>query len=80
MSFILRAWERWQIINKVNGDFIAQVALFLFYYTICATFAFGAWIVGRLRVTRDPLKRKQPTTWTDRLISSATIDDARQQF
>ena len=80
MSFIGRAYDRWQIINKINGDFIARVAISLFYYTVCALFAGGALLINRFRPGIDPLNRKHPATWTDRLPIKAAIEDARRQF
>ena len=80
MSFIGRAWDRWQIINKVNGDFIAKVAIAVFYYTVCAAFAGGAVIISGLRPGLDPLNRKHPAAWAARRSVKAALDNARQQF
>jgi len=68
------AWARWQIIAKINGDAIARLTAFSFYYTIFALFAIGA------RLFVDPLKLKRPSGWGDRNPVGSSLSDAREQF
>jgi hypothetical protein len=67
------AWDRWQIIGHVNGNYIGRFAATAFYYTIFVPFAIGA------KALTDPLKLKRPHTWLDRKPLSHTLDDARKQ-
>lgn len=80
MSFMRRAWDRWQIINKANGDFIARVAIALFYCTICAAFAGSARLIHRLHPTSDPLGQDVSTDWIIRRADLPSLPDARRQF
>jgi hypothetical protein len=80
MLSLRHAWDRWQIINKVNGDFIAKVAIAVFYYTVCAAFALGALLISKMRPAVDPLNRKHRAIWAERRMVNTQLDRARKQF
>ena len=67
------AWDRWQIIGKINGDYIARGATTVFYFTILVPFALG------VRWFSDPLDLRGKAAWKTRKPVGATIDDAREQ-
>jgi hypothetical protein len=67
------AWRRWQIISKINGDYIARFITTLFYYTILVPFA----LITKFWV--DPLEQRKPTAWRARKPVPESIDAARQQ-
>jgi hypothetical protein len=70
------AWERWQIIGRINGDYIARFVANLFYFTILVPFAIG------VKLFTDPLelRRTAASHWKERNPVGATIDEARSQF
>ena len=77
MNSILRAaWDRWQIIAKINGDYVARLIVNAFYFTILVPFAIG------LKIFSDPLELKRSVSlhWKERKPVGATLDDARSQF
>jgi len=67
------AWERWQIIGKINGDYIARAVTTAFYYTILVPFA----LVTRYLV--DPLELRKPAHWRPRKPVGESLDSAREQ-
>jgi hypothetical protein len=74
---ILRvAWERWQIIAHVNGDYIARLVVNLFYFTIMIPFALG------VKYLTDPLslRKNASSQWLPRKPVGAKLDEARGQF
>ncbi|MEP7289959.1 MAG: hypothetical protein ABI947_29790 [Chloroflexota bacterium] len=76
MNDILRiAWDRWQIIGKINGDYLARLFVNGFYFTVMVPFALG------VKLFTDPLalRRVADVHWIDRNPVSATLDDARGQ-
>ncbi len=74
MQILRIAWDRWQIIGHVNGNYIGRLTTVLFYYTILIPFALGAQLFG------DPLGLKHKAGWLDRKPISAALNDARSQF
>lgn len=77
MNDILRlAWDRWQIIGRINGDYVARFITITFYFTILVPFALG------LQLLSDPLAlRKQVVAhWIARKPVGSGIEDARGQF
>lgn len=70
------AWERWQIIGHINGEYIARFVTNLFYFTILVPFAIG------VKLFTDPLELRQTAAshWKERKPVGATMDDARSQF
>ena len=76
MSQILRvAWDRWQIIAHINGDYVARVLVNLFYFTILVPFALG------VKYLADPLASRSATAqWLNRKAVGAKLDEARSQF
>lgn len=75
MNPILRtAWERWRIIARINGDYVARFITNLFFFTILVPFAMAA------KLFSDPLGLRQSTAWKARKPVGASIDEARSQF
>jgi len=76
LSEILRvAWDRWQIIAHINGDYVARVLVNLFYFTILVPFALG------VKYFADPLaSRGASVHWISRKAVGAKLDEARSQF
>ncbi len=77
MNAILRtAWERWQIIGHINGEYIARFITNLFYFTILVPFGLG------VRLFADPLglRKGSSSYWKARKPVSTALDDARSQF
>ena len=71
---ILRlAWDRWQIIGHVNGNYVGRFAATAFYFTIFVPFAVGA------KALTDPLKLKRPNAWLERKPLNHALDEARKQ-
>jgi len=73
---ILRlAWNRWRLISRINGDYLARIVVNLFYFTILVPFALGVeWF-------SDPLElRSTKVHWLERKPVSTKLDDARGQF
>jgi hypothetical protein len=69
------AWDRWQIIARSNGDYVARLLVNLFYFTILVPFALG------VKYFTDPLSLKNPASrWLDRKAVGTTLDEARNQF
>ena len=70
------AWQRWQIIAHINGDYVARFVVNAFYFTIMIPFALGA------RLFTDPLQlRNIPQAhWKERKAVGASLDEARSQF
>jgi hypothetical protein len=69
------AWQRWQVIAHVNGDYIARLFVNLFYFTVLVPFA----LITKLS---DPLalRNAQNAEWKTRKPVSAKLEDARNQF
>ena len=77
MNVILHtAWERWQIIAKANGDYVARFITNLFFFTILVPFAIIA------KTFTDPLGLRQTiaSRWKTRKPVGVSIDEARSQF
>ena len=75
LSQILRvAWDRWQIIAHINGDYVARVLVNLFYFTILVPFALG------VKFLTDPLSSRGAAQWISRKAVGAKLDEARSQF
>jgi hypothetical protein len=69
------AWDRWQIIARINGDYLARLLVNLFYFTIMVPFALG------IKLLTDPLALRNPVAhWLDRKPVGSTLEDARSQF
>jgi hypothetical protein len=69
------AWERWQIIAKINGDYLARLLVNLFYFTIMVPFAVG------IKLLTDPLALRNPVArWLERKPVGSSLEDARSQF
>lgn len=69
------AWERWQIVARVNGDYVARLLVNVFYFTIMVPFALG------VKYMTDPLGLRNPAArWLDRKPVGTTLDEARSQF
>ena len=67
-----RAWERWQRIAHVIGNFQARVMLALFYFVAVPPFA----VIVKL--FKDPLHYRVPrgTFWLDRPLPETASDGA----
>ncbi|HLY24715.1 MAG TPA: hypothetical protein VKQ72_00155 [Aggregatilineales bacterium] len=76
MAQIFRtAWDRWQIIARINGDYIARLVVNLFYFTIMVPFALG------VKFLTDPLAlHGKRTAWLERKAVGSKLTDARSQF
>jgi len=70
------AWERWQIIARINGDYIARLVVNLFFFTIMVPFALG------VKFLTDPLslRKNASSQWLPRKPVGAKLDEARSQF
>ena len=70
-----RAWQRWQIIGRVNGDYLARLLVNGFYFTVMVPFALG------VKLLSDPLQLKQTKPkWLTRKPVASSLTDARGQF
>jgi membrane protein required for beta-lactamase induction len=67
-------WDRFQIIGRVNGDYIARFFATLFYYIILIPFA----LIARFAINPLDTHAAKPT-WKTRKAVGATLDDARSQ-
>ncbi len=77
MNAILRtAWERWQIIGHINGEYVSRFITNFFYFTILVPFGLG------VRLFSDPLdlRRVAPSYWKERKPVNTALDDARSQY
>ena len=76
MAQIFRtAWDRWQIIARINGDYIARLIVNLFYFTIMVPFALG------VKLLADPLAlRGKRVAWLERKAVGSKLPDAHSQF
>ncbi len=77
MNAILHtAWERWQIIGHVNGEYISRFVTNLFYFTILVPFGLG------VRFFADPLElhKVAKSYWKERKPINTALDDARSQY
>ena len=75
-AIIGRAWQRWQIIGRINGDYLARVLVNGFYFTVLVPFALG------VKLFSDPLalKSKSSPAWRARKAVGSSLTDARGQF
>ncbi len=77
MNAILRtAWDRWQIIAHVNGDYVARFMVNFFYFTILVPFAY----ITKLFMDPLDIRPKAASHWKARKPVGAAINDARSQF
>ncbi len=77
MNAILRtAWERWQIIGHINGEYVSRFITNFFYFTILVPFGLG------VRLFADPLSLRKgaSSSWKARKPVNTALDDARSQF
>ncbi len=77
MNAILRtAWERWQIIGRINGEYVSRFITNFFYFTILVPFGLG------VRFFADPLdlRKVAPSYWKERKPVNTALDDARSQY
>ncbi len=77
MNAILRAaWDRWQIIGHINGEYVSRFITNFFYFTILVPFGLG------VRLFSDPLglRKSSASNWKARKPVSTALDDARGQF
>ncbi len=77
MNAILRtAWQRWQVIGRINGEYISRFVTNFFYFTILVPFGLG------VRLFADPLglRKASSSNWTERKPVNTALDDARSQF
>jgi hypothetical protein len=76
VNTILRtAWDRFQIIGRSNGEYVARVVTFVMYYTVLIPFA----LIARYLV--DPLETRGvvKTHWRSRKSLPTSIKEARSQ-
>lgn len=76
MTFLRRLWAGWKRIGQAIGDFLARVALSIFYFTIFLPFALGT------RLFSDPLAIKpseKAPQWLKRKTKDLTLEEARRQ-
>ena len=71
MIILRRAYERWQIITHITGDYMAGAIAIGFYYTIFAFFA----IIAHFNLPRSEAKE-----WLNRTEHGQSLDQARNQF
>jgi hypothetical protein len=77
LNVILRtAWERWRIIARINGDYVARFITNLFFFTILVPFA----IVAKLFTDPLGLRQSAASHWKTRKSVGVSIDEARSQF
>jgi hypothetical protein len=72
-----KIWATWKRVGQFLGDWIARVALTLFYFTLFVPFAMGTRLFG------DPLDIRANANrshWLVRTASELTLDHARRQF
>lgn len=73
-------WQRfvawWMPIAEVIGNFMNRLILSVFYFVIVLPFGLGI----RLFADRLQTKNKWSSHWTDFVMQSKNLDDARKQF
>ncbi len=68
MKYLSRFWENWKRFGFLAGNFISNVFLTLFYFTVFAVFAIPYKIINRFKKTSDSnfkLPRKQMRSFED---------------
>jgi len=75
MSVLKKLWDRWMVIARVIGDWIARFLLTIFYFSIMLPFSLGMTLFG------DPLKikTKPQDHWMGRTTPPPSLEDARRQ-
>jgi hypothetical protein len=74
ISFLRRIWQLWIPIGRFIGDWIARIALTIFYFTILLPYGLGVRFLG------DPLglKKSRKNGWIVRSPQEETVDTARR--
>jgi hypothetical protein len=74
MVLLRRLWNTWVPIGEVIGNWIARIALTIFYLTIFLPYGIG------VRLLQDPLVLKKPShaAWIERTTNDKTLNDARR--
>ena len=74
MNAIRKGWQSWKRIGQYIGDFIARVALSIFYFTIFLPFGLGVRLLG------DPLNihPNHRPSWLQRGTRDLTLEDGRR--
>jgi hypothetical protein len=76
VSHILRtAWERFQIIGQVNGDYVARFVTSVMYFSVLIPFA----LIARFIVDPLEMRKSAQPHWRKRKLVGETLDDARSQ-
>ena len=74
MEILKKIWHQWKKFGQTMGDFIARVALTIFYFTILVPFGLV------VHFFMDMLDSKGPTaSWIKRTTGDKTLDQARRQ-
>jgi len=75
-----RLWKRfvngWMPIAEAIGNFMNRLILSAFYFIVVLPFGVGV----RLFSDRLQIKKKRSSNWTDFVMRSHDLDDARKQF
>jgi hypothetical protein len=70
-----RLWRAWRLFGRWLGDFVARLALTVFYFTVALPFGL------LVSLTQDPLdKRRRTGGWVARRSDDASLERARRLF
>ncbi len=75
LAILKTAWDRFQLVGQVNGEYVARLVTFVFYFSVLIPFA----LIARLFVDPLEIRNKQPQ-WHVRKAVSSKLEDARSQF
>lgn len=74
MEILKKIWHQWKKFGLMMGDFVARVALTIFYFTIFVPFGVA------VHFFMDMLDSKGRTaSWITRTTGDKTLDQARRQ-
>jgi len=75
LTILKTAWDRFQLVGQVNGEYIARVVTLVFYFSVLIPFA----LIARLLVDPLELRKTSQPHWRARKPVSAALEDARSQ-
>lgn len=72
--YLRRIWNLWLRVGRFIGDWIARIALSIFYFTILLPYGLG------FRLFKDPLELKETNKagWKERSPEEVAIENARR--
>lgn len=76
MQFLKNLWQAWTNIVTVIAEFVGQVVLSIFYFTVFMPFGLGATLFGDLL----KLKENEANFWLTRQDSPSDFEAAKKQF